>query len=44
MPKQFCMPKDHANIDVTPGDANNQSQKAAKKGEMKCITPYDNQA
>jgi hypothetical protein len=44
MPKQFCMPKHHANIEVTPGEAKSQSQKAARKGEMKWITPYESQA
>jgi hypothetical protein len=39
IPKQFCIPKDHAYIDTTPGAAKSQSQNAARKGEMKWITP-----
>lgn len=38
------MPKHHANMDTTPGDANSQSQNAARKGEMKWITPYESHA
>ena len=44
MPRQFWIPNDHAKIDTAPGDAKSQSQKAARKGEMKWITPYDSHA
>lgn len=44
MPRQFWIPKLHANIDTTPGEAKSQSQKAARKGDRKWITPYDNHA
>lgn len=39
MPRQFWMPNVQAKIETTPGGAKSQSQKAARKGEMKCITP-----
>ncbi len=44
IPRQFCIPNDHAKTETTPGEAKSQSQKAARKGEIKCITPYESHA
>lgn len=35
IPRQFWIPKDQAKIETVPGEANSQSQKAARKGEIK---------
>lgn len=41
MPRQFWMPKDQAKMETAPGEAKSHSQKAQRKGEKKCMTPYD---
>ena len=43
MPRQFWIPKHHAKMETTPGEAKNHSHSAARKGDAKCMTPYESQ-